>query len=209
MNLKKLTGLGIALIAILVLGFTVRRAVYYAPSESDVTPPAIVLGTTTTAAAITSETPRAQDGAKPSRLLIPSIKVNAAVQYVGVKADGSMGTPAGFKDVAWYKYGPIPGQTGSAVMDGHVDNALALDGVFKHLEDVKVGDDVYVVSKDGTKLHFKVIKTEIYNTKDSPNQKIFADTSGKYLNLITCTGTWVKSDKSYDQRLVVYTELVP
>jgi LPXTG-site transpeptidase (sortase) family protein len=206
MNLKKLTALAVVLIAVLVLGFTVRRAVYYAPDDSDLAPPAMVLGATSSAASVGSASLELE---KPVRLMIPSIGVNAAVQYVGLKADGSMGTPAGFKDVAWYKLGTIPGETGSAVIDGHVDNALALDGVFKHLGDVKLGDDVYVTRKDGTKLHFKVIDIGIYDYKKAPNERIFTAGGDKYLNLITCAGTWIKDAKSYDQRLVVYTKLVP
>ncbi len=206
MNLKKLLALGMVVVAVLVIMFTVRRAVYYAPDDSGLVPPSIVLGSTSSAAAVNSGLLELR---KPLRLEIPSISVNAAVQYVGVKADGSMGTPAGFKDVAWYRLGTIPGDQGSAVIDGHVDNALALDGVFKHLGDVKIGDDVYVTKKDGARLHFRVKDIGIYATKDAPNERIFTDASGKYLNLITCAGTWVKDAKSYNQRLVLYTELVP
>jgi LPXTG-site transpeptidase (sortase) family protein len=216
MNVKKLLGLGIALAALLVIGFTVWRAVYYAPDDSTLTPPAaMVAGATSSVAAVntpgsnTALSSAALDSLKPMRLEIPSIGVNAAVQYVSIKADGSMGTPAGFKDVAWYKLGTIPGQVGSAVIDGHVDNALALDGVFKHLGDVNVGDDVYVTRKDGTKLHFRVRDIGIYDYKKAPNKRIFTDASGRYLNLITCAGTWIRDAKSYDQRLVLYTELVP
>jgi sortase A len=234
MKAKKLLGVGIALVAIGVLGFTVRRAAYYAPSDnSDYAPAALVLGTATTTTTTTGGTissgtstkiPQAStkpatsspattipsnEASQPFRLEIPSIKVSAAIQYVGLKADGSMGTPAGFKDVAWYKYGPVPGAMGSAVIDGHVDNALALDGVFKHLGEVKVGDDVYVTQKNGTRLHFIVLSVESYATKDSPNQRIFTTVGGRYLNIITCAGIWVKGDHSYDQRLVVYTKLVP
>ncbi|MDB5194178.1 MAG: peptidase sortase [Parcubacteria group bacterium] len=204
MNLKKLTGFGIVIAAILVLGFTVRHAVYYAP-DTEVTPPAMVLGTTTTSTMVSAQSP---EPSQPLRLIIPSIGVNANVQYVGVKADGSMGTPNNFTDVAWYKYGPVPGDTGSSVIDGHVDNALALSGVFKHLGDVKIGDDIYVMRKDGTKLHFRVMDTEMYSYKTAPNEKIFATEGGKFLNLITCAGTWIKGEHSYDERLVVYTELV-
>lgn len=204
MNYKKLIGLSITIIALLVIGFTVRRAVYYAPS-AEVNPPAVVAGTTTTGASLGTQ---ASSSEKPKRLEIPSIGVNAAVQYVGIKADGSMGTPSNFKDVAWYKYGPVPGAEGSAVIDGHVDNALSLAGVFKHLSDVKIGDDVYVTRNDGTRLHFRVTDTQVYDYKDAPSQKIFATSGGKYLNLITCSGTWVGSEHSYTTRLVVYTTLV-
>jgi sortase A len=53
------------------------------------------------------------------RLQIPSIKVDAAIQYVGLTGSGSMEVPQGRADVAWYKFGPRPGDLGSAVIAGH------------------------------------------------------------------------------------------
>lgn len=145
----------------------------------------------------------------PLRLIIPSISVNAGVQYVGQKSNGEMANPSNFTDVGWYKNGTVPGEIGSAVIAGHLDNALALSGVFKHLGDVKQGDDVYVARKDGTKLHFVVDKIVSYPYKDAPSSQIFLSSDGKaHLNLITCAGTWIKSAHSYSLRMVVYTTLV-
>jgi LPXTG-site transpeptidase (sortase) family protein len=203
MNQKQLIGITITIIALLVLGVTVRRAVYYAP-DTEVVPPSTV-GTTTTATEIGTAVTSSE---KPARLLIPSLDISAAVQYVGVKANGAMANPSNFKDVGWYKYGTVPGREGSAVIAGHVDNALALDGVFKELGKIRVGDEVYVVRNDDVKLRFKVTRIEEYPYKEAPAQEIFATGGGKYLNLITCSGTWVKEEKSYDKRLVVYTALV-
>jgi hypothetical protein len=53
-----------------------------------------------------------------------------------------------------------------------------------------------------------VVEIEIYPYKDAPKEKIFAQNDMARLNLITCDGTWVKADKTYDERLVVYTKLV-
>lgn len=203
MNHKQLIGITITIIALLVLGVTVRRAVYYAP-DTEVVPPQLTSTTTSAQAGLTAAT----SAEKPARVQIPSLDVNAAVQYVGVKANGAMANPSNFKDVGWYKYGTVPGREGSAVIAGHVDNALALDGVFKRLGELRVGDDIYVVRNDDTKLHFKVTRMEEYPYKEAPAEEIFATGGGKYLNLITCAGTWIKDEKSYDKRLVVYTTLV-
>lgn len=145
---------------------------------------------------------------QPDRLVIPALEIDAHVQYVGLTARGAMGIPSNFTDVAWYKYGPAPGFLGSAVIDGHVDNGLSLPGVFKHLGDLKVGDDVYVFRKDGTQLHFTVRAVKTYNYKQVPVDRVFSRSDSAYLNLITCDGVWVKSERTYDERLVVYTELV-
>lgn len=143
----------------------------------------------------------------PVRLIIPVLNINANVQDVGVNAQGAMRAPDNFTDVAWYDQGPMPGQLGSAVIDGHVDNGLGLPGVFKHLSDIKVDDDVYVQEKDGSQLHFKVTDIATYPYQSAPTGLIFGETDAARLNLITCEGTWVPGGDTYDHRLVVFTEL--
>jgi sortase (surface protein transpeptidase) len=144
----------------------------------------------------------------PERLKISKIGVDANVQQVGLTAKGNMGVPTNFTDAGWYKYGVAPGEIGSAVMAGHVDNALGLDGVFKHLSDLRPGDEITVSSVSGKELTFKVTRVESYPYDQVPAEGIFNDGSGAHLNLITCDGNWVQPAKNYDRRLVVYSDLV-
>ena len=144
----------------------------------------------------------------PSQLLIPSLHIDAHVQFTGVNAKGNMGTPNNFTDVAWYKYGTTPGDVGSAVIDGHVDNGLALAGVFKHLGDIQAGADVYITTVGGSSLHFVVTSIDVYDYKAAPVKDIFNDDSAAQIRLITCGGTWVPGDRTYDKRLVVTAVLV-
>jgi sortase A len=176
-----------------VFGYTLVNATIIAPQEP--------------AAGGSAQSVVAQ-GDIPSQLSIPSLGINAKVQQTGLTKSGAMGTPTNFTDVAWFKNGPAPGQVGSAVIDGHVDNGLSLAGVFKHLADIKMGDDVYVTTQSGQQLHFKVSDIEIYPYKDAPSNLIFEQNDAVRLNLITCDGTWVKGDRTYNERLVVYTTLV-
>jgi sortase A len=184
--------------AIGVFSWTLIHAVLFAP-EIEVQNPWLA-----------SQAPiaHAPSSSLPARLIIPALHIDASVQQVGLTARGDMGIPSNFTDVAWYKYGTIPGQVGSAVIDGHVDNGLALAGVFKHLNDLKIGDDVYVEQKDGSKIHFAVVDIESYPYKDAPSGIIFNQIDAARLNLITCQGTWVPVGRTYDQRLVVFTKLV-
>lgn len=145
---------------------------------------------------------------EPKHFLVPRIDIDAHIQYVGVNAKGNMATPSNFSDVAWYKYGTVPGQMGSAVIDGHVDNGLGLAGVFKRLGELEVGDDVYIETKEGRRLHFRVIRIADYHYLNVPVEELFNRADGTYLNLVTCEGNWIKGEKTYDQRLVVYTKLV-
>ena len=181
------------------IGSPIVQIVSPATSTSPTTASSTVLAPSTSTVVIATSTVSRY----PSRLLIPSLHINANVQKVGVKKDGSMGTPNNFTDVAWYKNGVIPGDIGSAVIDGHVDNGLALAGVFKHLTDIKVGDDIYVVTAAGDKVHFVVTAVDFYNYKFVPVEDIFNNKDGSHLRLITCSGTWVPGERTYNERLVV------
>jgi hypothetical protein len=45
-----------------------------------------------------------------SRLVIPSIDVDASIIAVGVDGSGVMGTPSNGWDVGWYDFSALPGQ---------------------------------------------------------------------------------------------------
>jgi LPXTG-site transpeptidase (sortase) family protein len=196
---KILSGL-VALVASFVFSATLAHALLNSP-ESEVT---VVNSDTSYVASTHAATPDEY----PVRLIIPSLNVDANVQYVGITAHGTMSVPNNFSDVGWYKYGSVPGSAGSAVMAGHVDNALALPGVFKNLENIQKGADVYVMQKNGGKLHFVVDAVETYDAVNAPAGRIFENVGPPRLNLVTCEGTWIQSEHQYDHRLVVYTHLV-
>lgn len=188
--------LAITLASLAGFGYTLVHALYIAPEQGNFMP--------TTTPVVTSNRPAEE----PSRLVIPAIGVDANIQYVGVNAKGNMGVPNNFTDVAWYKYGTAPGERGSAVIDGHVDNGLALPGVFKHLDAVKIGDGIEVSTKEGSALRFAVDEIDTYPMDAVPLDKVFNRDDTARLVLITCTGAWVKEAKTYDTRLVVYAHLV-
>lgn len=133
----------------------------------------------------------------PVRLIIPSINLNAPIEPVGVNAKGEMDVPSGStNDIGWYKGGPMPGSYGSAVLDAHVFAAL------KDLRYVKVGDPVYVLTKGGTRLRFVVKESTVFTLSEITSDILFGRSGGKWLNIITCAGTYIASQGTYDHRLV-------
>lgn len=143
----------------------------------------------------------------PVRLIIPKLDIDTKVQEVGINGQGNMGVPNNFTDVGWYKYGVVPGGAGSAVMAGHVDNGLGLSGVFKKLNELEAGDEIIVERQDGRQLTFVVTGKRAYPHDAVPTDIVFNPSGSTRLNLITCEGSWVKMEKTYDQRLVVFTKL--
>ncbi len=143
----------------------------------------------------------------PVSLSIPSIHLTTDIIPVGLTAGGNMDVPNNFVQAGWYKYGAIPGQTGSAVIDGHVDNGAAISGVFKHLRTLATGDDIAVTSAAGNTLHFKVTEMNVYPYTSLPMANIVSREGSPRLTIITCHGTFIPSEKTYDQRLVVIAVL--
>jgi len=151
----------------------------------------------------------AADGNKefPKRLIIPRLAIDTDVQAVGIASDGAMAVPNNFSDAGWYRYGAAPGSLGSAVLTGHLDNGLGLPAVFYELRELRPGDEVFVVMQDGEELRFIVSDTEMYPYDEAPTELIFGRADAVRLNLITCSGRWLSSLRTYDHRLVVYAEL--
>ncbi|MES2215809.1 MAG: class F sortase [Patescibacteria group bacterium] len=207
-GVKAITAAIITVVACTVFFLTVVRSVAYSPEDAIPLPTSHVEYSFQAPPTGVQSSGQSASVGSPLRLIIPSIRIDAKVQQVGIAKSGNMMPPSNFTDVGWYKLGAVPGQLGSAVFAGHVDNALALPGVFKHLADVAVGDDVYVRSEDGKLLHFKVTDTTTYNYKDVPTDLIFNQNDKARIRLITCSGTWVQNDKSYNERMVVTAELV-
>lgn len=146
--------------------------------------------------------------AAPATLEIPAIGVSAPVTAVGLAGDGSMGVPADAVHVAWYEYGPRPGEPGAAVIDGHLDTIHSPQAVFYDLDKLKAGDEIDVTTAAGEKLVFKVTDTETL-PYDATTSAIFTTSSTvPQLNLITCAGDWVRAIRLYDRRFVVFSELV-
>jgi sortase (surface protein transpeptidase) len=139
----------------------------------------------------------------PKRLIIPTAKVNARVVGVTVTDEGNLDVPPNLVEVGWYSPGTIPGDVGSAVLDGHVDNGAFTDGVFKHLRDVKLGDEISVVGENGQTIKFVVTESNVYQTDSFPAESVFHKYDGATIKIITCHGKWMPARKTYDQRLVV------
>ena len=141
----------------------------------------------------------------PVRLQIPTIKVDAAVEYLGITPVGAMDVPKGPDDVAWFDLGPRPGEKGSAVIAGHYGWKNNIPAVFDDLSKLKIGDKIYIVDDLGATTTFVVSEIGTYDQNgDAAN--VFSSNDGKaHLNLITCEGVWNVASKSRPSRLVIFT----
>lgn len=143
----------------------------------------------------------------PVHLAIPRIGVDADIISVGKTAEGKMGVPDNGVQTGWYDRRARPGDRGAAVIGGHLELGGA-PGVFWRLHELAPGDTVSVRDEHGTVRRFVVRVRERYHVSQAPMDEIFNKEGGRFLHLITCAGTWRTELGHYDERTVVYAELL-
>ena len=141
----------------------------------------------------------------PVTLRIPDLTVDAPIEPYGVNSrTGQMDVAPNVKDVAWYRFGPSPGQAGSAVLAAHVDLKGQGPGVFFRLGDLEAGELIEVLYDDGSELAFEVQARALYLKEELPLDAIFSDEGPPVLTLITCGGGFDSGAARYDSNVVVY-----
>ena len=144
----------------------------------------------------------------PRRLRVPAIGVDTSLQPLGLLKDGSLQAPSKWQQAGWYAKGTRPGDVGPAVIAGHVDSYLG-PAVFYRLRELKTGDDLQVQSAPGRWQHFTVTAVQRFAKSDFPTQVVYGPTPLAELKLITCTGDFDRSKRSYVDNLVVTAVLAP
>jgi len=154
-----------------------------------------------------SEVPIILDPAVPTMLSIESIGVSAPVESVGVLGN-AMAVPMIADNVGWYDLGTRPGDTGSAVLAGHVNWMGGQDAVFTNLKAIQIDDIVSVTDNYGVTHDFIVRDIKRYPV-DADTSEVFSSNDGlARLNLITCDGLWSVAKGTHDSRLVIFTEKI-
>ncbi|MFC5829102.1 class F sortase [Nonomuraea insulae] len=146
--------------------------------------------------------------AKPAAVYIPSIGVAAPLMELGLDARGAIQNPPfDPPDIAgWYRYGPVPGQRGAAVITGHLDTRTG-PAVFARLKEVKRGDQVQVLRADRSVAVFVVDKVEHTPKRGFPAKKVYAKLTYPGLRLVTCGGAFDRQAHSYEDNTIVYAHL--
>jgi hypothetical protein len=146
----------------------------------------------------------------PVQIVIPRIKVDSELLHLGKLADGSLDVPRGddVDKAAWYQDSPAPGQSGAAVIEGHVDSYKSGPSVFFDLGTMRQGDQIYVRREDGIIARFNVESVQQYSKASFPDQTVFGPVSYPALHLVTCGGSFDWSNYEYDQNVVVYARFI-
>ncbi|MFI6446105.1 class F sortase [Kitasatospora sp. NPDC050543] len=144
----------------------------------------------------------------PTRIRIPAVRLDAPVTGLGLDSEGHLQPPpaAEVNLAGWYRDGATPGQRGTAIMAGHVDNQRG-PAVFYHLGALRRGDQVEVVRQDRATAVYQIYAIEVYDKKHFPDAKVYGRAADAQLRLITCGGDFSEKN-GYGGNVVAYAYLV-
>ncbi|WP_341622472.1 class F sortase [Streptomyces sp. B6(2022)] len=144
----------------------------------------------------------------PSRLKIAKIGVDAPFTDLEIGPSGALNPPPADDTnlVGWHAAGVSPGETGTAVVAGHLDTATA-PAVFARLGELAAGDTFQVQRQDGSTAVFRVDSVESFDKDDFPDDRVYEDTPRALVRLITCAGAYDRTARDYTENLVVFAHL--
>ncbi|MEU6657461.1 class F sortase [Streptomyces sp. NPDC046821] len=144
----------------------------------------------------------------PDRVRIPALQVNAPVTPVGIDPEGWVDAPPPEDPnlSGWFTGAVTPGEKGTAVIVGHVDNKQG-PAVFYGLGALKKGNRVQVLRKDQKTAVFEIYGIEVFEKANFPGTRVYGSTGAPELRVITCGGGFSKQN-GYDGNVVVFARLV-
>lgn len=151
---------------------------------------------------------------KPRYFSIPTLGIHKSrIIEVGLLANSEMATPRSIYDIGWYTGSVLPGTAGVSVMDGH-GGAIGV-GILGNLSgrnyqdpSIKPGQQITIEMGDGRIFNYTVSDVAVRANGQEANdymETAFSapDPSKGSLTVITCTGTYLLSSRTYSHRLFV------
>lgn len=146
----------------------------------------------------------------PVTLTIPRISVTSPLLPLGLNADGTVEVPpvATPMQAGWYRFGPAPGDSGRAVILGHVDGSHS-PGVFYRLRQLRPDDDIVIIRRDGRNAHFRVQRVDEVPKDRFPTEDVYGWSPRPELRLISCGGMFDRAAHSYRDNIIVSATYMP
>lgn len=151
------------------------------------------------------------------RVMVPSIGADASVIPEGATGPngGSLTIPGSVREVGWWDgvwqspSGTVhekvaaPGQSGVALLAGHIDSATQGQGALYRLAQAKPGAAVTVVGKDGKVTHWKVTRVQTV-LKSALPAGLFVNTGSPQLALVSCGGPFDAGTGHYLDNVIAW-----
>lgn len=145
-------------------------------------------------------------GPPPVSISLPAIGVESELEDLRLAANGTLMVPRDAARAGWWSQGVRPGDSGPAVIVGHVDSYIG-PGVFLLLHRLQPGDEAVVRRNDGTSVTFVVEAVHQFDKEEFPTDIVYGPTAEPTLRMITCGGSFDKRNRSYVDNVVVFASL--
>ncbi len=144
----------------------------------------------------------------PCRITIRSIGVDAPVIELGLRSNGTLEVPTVYSEAGWWKGGAKPGQIGSSVIVGHIDNRRG-PAVFYKLPKLKAGD-VVTITRVGIKrpVRYVIEDLGVWAKSNFPSEIVYGPTPIAELKLITCGGVFNRSTGHYTDNIIAFGRMI-
>ncbi|MGW3731141.1 class F sortase [Streptomyces sp. NPDC000851] len=144
----------------------------------------------------------------PDRVRIPAIQVNAPMMPVGLDSAGWVDAPppANANLAGWFTGAVSPGEKGTAVIVGHVDNHQG-PAVFYGLGSLKRGNRVEVSRQDRRTAVFEIYSIEVFEKNNFPGDRVYGSKGTPELRVITCGGGFSEQN-GYDGNVVAFARMI-
>ena len=148
------------------------------------------------------------EGIDPKKIQIPQLDLDGFIVKVGRDQKNEIAVPENIHTAGWFVDSVRPSEKGLSIIDGHVDG-VTQPGIFNRLNELTVNDEFFIETGEGKILKYRVIDLVTDTIKNS-HKVLFSKRPEikSQLNLVTCTGTYLTEQKTYDNRLILISELV-
>jgi sortase (surface protein transpeptidase) len=137
----------------------------------------------------------------PVALAIPSAGIRARVVPEGLGPGGTLDIPPP-QQVGWYDGGAVPGQDGTTLIAGHIDDD-GVPGAFLQLNAVPTGATVRVTLASGRVAAYTVRRRLVLPQSGLAGSGLLAGPGSPQLVMITCGGDYDTSTHLYLDNIVL------
>lgn len=137
----------------------------------------------------------------PVALAIPAIGVTARVVPEGLGPGGTLDIPPPAQ-AGWYDRGPAPGQSGTTLLAGHIDDD-GVPGALLRLNDVQLGAAIHVTTASGRVAGYAVTRRQLLPQQDLTSSGLLSQQGTPALVLVSCGGAYDAATHLYLDNIVV------
>jgi hypothetical protein len=138
--------------------------------------------------------------APPQRISIPEADVETVIDPVGTRKGEIEVPPLG--RAGWFEGGPRPGESGRAVLIGHLDTKRG-PGLFARVPQVRVGAGIRITDRRGEVYSYEVVGRAQVRKDRFPTAEVYGSASSPVLVLVTCGGPYTEG-RGYRDNVLLY-----